>query len=416
MASVQGAGMVQAAPKDKVSLLSPRSKQKSGSDNFSDILGRLKKSPRSGKNKALLLTLKGKASQKKIPAELADITAVNVKKGKLGSEETDLLKSLLKKESGHSLSQLRKKALKELMDEDKKSKAQDSVPLQNIPGLADAEEAALLKDRNNELAGELVEKTSGKEISKDTGRESVKKVELEITLVDLRTEKSSRDAEKNLTLKGKDKKSPVEAKQDLAKLNPQIEKSAQSTVKEHSFNEKDFLSELKSPDGVTYAPQGSGGKVEIPMDRQAVQNFQDHLTRSGNADIVRNMKVILKDNNAGEIKLILKPESLGNVRIQLSMNENNIVGKIVVDNQSIREVFQNNMNTLNQILKDNGFENASLDVFVGGEQGQNPQSAEEALEEWEAQKNARSLKILEEATPAVYNGVSVPEGGLNLIV
>ena len=96
--------------------------------------------------------------------------------------------------------------------------------------------------------------------------------------------------------------------------------------------------------------------------------FLEHLRESGNADIVKNANIILKENNAGEIKLLMKPESLGYVRIKLMLEGDNIAGKIIVDNNSVKEIFESNLDNLIKNFKESGYSGASIDVSVGGEQ------------------------------------------------
>ena len=92
------------------------------------------------------------------------------------------------------------------------------------------------------------------------------------------------------------------------------------------------------------------------------------LKNEGTSELTKNIRFVLKDNKEGEIKLILKPEALGRVRINLNLNENNIVGKIIVENNNVRQVFMNNLDSLTRALEDSGFNSAALDVSVGGGQ------------------------------------------------
>ncbi|WPM06018.1 flagellar hook-length control protein FliK [Borreliella sinica] len=86
-----------------------------------------------------------------------------------------------------------------------------------------------------------------------------------------------------------------------------------------------------------------------------------------NKNIVNKAKVVLKSNNTGEIKLVLKPKELGSIRINLNLDSNNnLLGKIVVDNQNVKMLFDQNMHSLNKMLGESGF-NASLDLFLAGE-------------------------------------------------
>ncbi|EOA80418.1 flagellar hook-length control protein FliK [Borreliella burgdorferi] len=84
-------------------------------------------------------------------------------------------------------------------------------------------------------------------------------------------------------------------------------------------------------------------------------------------NIVDKAKVVLKSNNTGEIKLVLKPKELGSIRINLNLDSNNnLLGKIVVDNQNVKMLFDQNMHSLNKMLGESGF-NASLNLFLAGE-------------------------------------------------
>ena len=91
------------------------------------------------------------------------------------------------------------------------------------------------------------------------------------------------------------------------------------------------------------------------------------MAEQGDRQIVKQSGIILKDNNSGEIRLVLKPENMGNVRIQLQMQDNTITGKILVDNSAVKTAFDQNMDNLYRAFKESGFESAELDVQVGGE-------------------------------------------------
>ena len=91
------------------------------------------------------------------------------------------------------------------------------------------------------------------------------------------------------------------------------------------------------------------------------------LEESINNKIVKQSGIILKNDNSGEIKLILKPEALGKVRIRLSLNDNRIAGQIVVENAAVKEIFEQNLQNLERAFKENGFDTAALNVSVGGD-------------------------------------------------
>ena len=121
------------------------------------------------------------------------------------------------------------------------------------------------------------------------------------------------------------------------------------------------------------------------------------LKDSGNDQIVKKASFILKDNNQGEIKLILKPEALGRVKIQLNMNENNLVGKIIVENSRVGQIFENNLSDLSKSFEEAGIPSSSIEVSVGdgnkqsGDQNKSFQNDQPYFSD--------RLKTLDEAVP-----------------
>jgi hypothetical protein len=99
-------------------------------------------------------------------------------------------------------------------------------------------------------------------------------------------------------------------------------------------------------------------------------------------DIVRQASIILKDGGAGIIRLALKPESLGNVKIRLEMAENKIAGRIIVESNEALRAFEREIQSLEQAFKDSGFNGASIEMSVssdnGGSRGNRQGKGEEA--------------------------------------
>ncbi len=93
--------------------------------------------------------------------------------------------------------------------------------------------------------------------------------------------------------------------------------------------------------------------------------FLKQLQERLNPEIVKRAGIIVRDGGRGEIRLDIKPEHLGNVRIRVSLEDSNIVGKIFVENSSIRNIFEQNLQNLQRSFREHGFETASLEVTVG---------------------------------------------------
>ncbi|MCL1818578.1 MAG: flagellar hook-length control protein FliK, partial [Spirochaetaceae bacterium] len=99
--------------------------------------------------------------------------------------------------------------------------------------------------------------------------------------------------------------------------------------------------------------------------RESASGLLRRMREDGNSDIVRSARIILKDHNEGEIRLILKPASLGEVRMRLSVQDNLIGGRIFVENESVRSVFEQNMPDLVSAFRENGLQLGELAVSVG---------------------------------------------------
>jgi len=115
----------------------------------------------------------------------------------------------------------------------------------------------------------------------------------------------------------------------------------------------------------------SMGKADAAQGRS--QDFQamlaERLRDAWNGEIVQSAHIVLKDGDAGTIRLRLRPESLGNVKIELNLSENNISGRIVVESDEAKSAFERNMNALTDAFKQGGFDSAKLEVSVGGGSG-----------------------------------------------
>ncbi|WP_421622843.1 flagellar hook-length control protein FliK [Borrelia sp. MN22-0132] len=107
-----------------------------------------------------------------------------------------------------------------------------------------------------------------------------------------------------------------------------------------------------------------------PVKGSFISHIADNLMSEWNLkinhNIVNKAKIVLKSNNTGEIRLILKPKRLGSIRINLNLDSNNnLLGKIIVDNHNVKTLFEQNMYSISKMLNDNGF-NTSLNLSLAG--------------------------------------------------
>lgn len=102
------------------------------------------------------------------------------------------------------------------------------------------------------------------------------------------------------------------------------------------------------------------------LQNQLVKELREQL----NSEIVKRGSIMVRNNGSGEIRLELKPDHLGQVKIHLSLENNNIAGRILVENISVKEAFDQNMQELYRAFKEHGFGETALNVSVGNQQRQ----------------------------------------------
>jgi len=99
-------------------------------------------------------------------------------------------------------------------------------------------------------------------------------------------------------------------------------------------------------------------------------NFQAMLAnqiRNSAADFVRAGSIVLRDNNVGHISLVLHPESLGNVKINLQLTDKVIAGHITVASREAYDAFRESIDSLRQAFTQNGFDGAAFDLSWSGQ-------------------------------------------------
>lgn len=133
---------------------------------------------------------------------------------------------------------------------------------------------------------------------------------------------------------------------------------------------REITLELHLPNQGQDAPSANAG-AETAWEVKSGQAFENLLARelhqNFNGDIVRHASMMLRDGNEGTIKLALKPETLGNVKIRLEMAENKITGHIVVESEEALRAFEREIHSLEQAFKDSGFQSANLEMSLAAD-------------------------------------------------
>ena len=138
--------------------------------------------------------------------------------------------------------------------------------------------------------------------------------------------------------------------------------------------------------GTLFIPQqGALKDIEIPRkaapaSSAAPQTGLERLREMAGSELIRATNLVLRDGG-GEIRLVLKPESLGSVRIRMNLVDNKIEGRIIVDTSAVKQVMDQNIDALSRALTAGGFQTASLEVSVGGQNADNGRQMQEPPEE-----------------------------------
>ncbi|MDR0447909.1 MAG: flagellar hook-length control protein FliK [Treponema sp.] len=149
-----------------------------------------------------------------------------------------------------------------------------------------------------------------------------------------------------------------------------VERGLKATEEIRNSPVKEITLDLRPTEEQAKEPAGAGVQ-KTPAGENFEQILARELQGDLSADIVKQAAVVLRDGGEGTIKLSLKPESLGKVKIHLEMAENRISGHIVVESEEALRAFEREIHTLEQSFRDSGFEaslNAALDYRNGGQQ------------------------------------------------
>jgi hypothetical protein len=138
-------------------------------------------------------------------------------------------------------------------------------------------------------------------------------------------------------------------------------------------------------------PAPAASPAAIPLGR---------LKDQAGSELLRASQLVLRDGG-GEIRLVLKPESLGSVRVRMNLVDNAIEGRIIVDSAAVKHVLDGSVDALRRALTAEGFQMGSLQVSVGGQDAQadqkrQPESAPTEVRRIAAQGFERSVPGVED--------------------
>ena len=124
------------------------------------------------------------------------------------------------------------------------------------------------------------------------------------------------------------------------------------------------LNNDQSANGFADSSKGFGAEAGDRPAASFAENLATRLRDGGSMDIVRSAQIVLKDGDAGLIRLRLDPESLGGVKIELKMADKQISARIIVESDLAGQAFRSSLDSLRDAFASSGFETTSIEVEV----------------------------------------------------
>lgn len=311
-------------------------------------------------NEKKIESLKEKAKKLQNIIENEENNGLLVKNSKIikKTEKENLIKEInnLKKEIENLES-------KELSDNEKEDLSILSASLENIKNILfenakEIKENIIKKEelKNiNDLKTKDLEQRNQKEI-----KENIKDAEINKNTEISADDKDNRDnfknnfnLENNIENKLNKRENKIENLNSNGNLNRSIseDKGAELTI----INMKD------SPEGANLKGfnhyNNNVSKTQSGLAENMIK-FQDLMGK-----LVEKAQVAI-NNGKSEVLMSLNPEYLGKVRLKISMDGDNFVGKIFVDNAEIKDIFTKNLDTVITSLNEIGINIEGFDVML----------------------------------------------------
>lgn len=185
---------------------------------------------------------------------------------------------------------------------------------------------------------------------------------------------------------------------------------AQANLRRLSASERDSSSILLHRLDADKSPAPAGPTA--PRDAQPLPRGDtiQRLRDMAGSEVLKAANMVVRDGG-GEIRLVLKPESLGSVRIKMNLVDNSIEGRIIVDNPAVKQILDGSLDSLIRAFTADGFQNASVQVSVGGQGMDQGRSAQEPP----SMVRRRSVEGFEGSVPGIQD-VSLGDLLVNLFV
>ncbi len=226
-------------------------------------------------------------------------------------------------------------------------KETDTELLEKAQNLAVTDPSKFLENADKVSAGEkntILSEDSGK---KTNPAEKTGKKEVKFTVQDFRTKQQENN---------KTEAKAVTKVQPKDQLNLEYKQTERNQIQVTMDLSQTIQQDITSSSSQTASANGS-----------TFQSMLQNSIQANASEIVKAGSIVLKDNNKGNINMILKPESLGNIKVSLSVSDKVITGNITVHSQEAYDAMKNSIESLKEAFAKNGFEAAELNLTMSNE-------------------------------------------------
>ena len=270
--------------------------------------------------------------------KLSSLNITKEEKENLIKEINDLNKEIKKLES------------KELNDKEKEELLNLFESLENIKNLI-LENSKEKSKNTKELQIKNLEEKSIKEL-----KENLKETELNKNTENIEEINSDYnfDFEDNIQSNKRENKTE--------NLNNNFSNNLNKTISDDNGAEITIINMKDSPEGANLKGFNHYNNVSKAQNSNSLTEnmikFQDLMGK-----LVEKAQVAI-NNGKSEVLMSLNPEYLGKVRLKISMEGDNFVGKIFVDNAEIKDIFTKNLDTVITSLNEIGINIEGFDVML----------------------------------------------------
>ena len=340
------------------------------------------------KNDLLVKNIKSDKNSEKL-------SSLNIAKNITKEEKENLIKEIndLNKE-------IKKLESKELNDKEKEELLNLFESLENIKNLI-LENSKEKSENTKELQIKNLEEKSIKEL-----KENLKETELNKNTENIEEINSDYnfDFEDNIQSNKRENKTE--------NLNNNFSNNLNKTISDDNGAELTIINMKDSPESANLKGFNHYNNVSKAQNSNSLTEnmikFQDLMGK-----LVEKAQVAI-NNGKSEVLMSLNPEYLGKVRLKISMEGDNFVGKIFVDNAEIKDIFTKNLDTVITSLNEIGINIEGFDVMLRQDMP-NEEFSEFADNNSFGRFGGEDGDFAEEVVTDIRNYI-VPERKLNLLI